>query len=190
MDQLINDLADAVQSIDRCGVPFKQFRPGIGPYGEPQLVKLLTQYLLDSHPDRYHGIRTCRVPDVLVPGKWAVEFKIARPFGDNGKEAEHWSQNLLHPYPGNVSAIGDALKLTGWSGSERKAVVVIGYEHEPPVIDVSLLVSAFELVSRELLKIPLGDRHMRVVTGCVHPVHQRATVYAWELCCPSPNASS
>jgi hypothetical protein len=25
-----------------------------------------------------------RVPDLLVPGQWAVECKIVRPFGDNG----------------------------------------------------------------------------------------------------------
>lgn len=43
------------------------------------------------------------MPDVLVPNRWALEFKIVRPFGDNGIEAERWSQNLLHPYPGNVS---------------------------------------------------------------------------------------
>jgi len=41
----------------------------------------------------------------------ALEFKIARPFGDNGKEAENWSVNLPHPYAGNVSVIGDCLKL-------------------------------------------------------------------------------
>jgi hypothetical protein len=28
---------------------------------------------------------------------------------NNGKEAETWSVNLLHPYPGNVSVIGDCL---------------------------------------------------------------------------------
>jgi hypothetical protein len=122
-----------------------------------------------------------RVPDVLIPGMWALDFKIVRPFGDNGREAEHWSQNLLHPYPGNVSAIADAIKLMNYEGPESRAVVVIAYEHEPPQIDVSVLVSAFEILCRQLLSLPIGDRYSCIVKECVHPVHQRATVYGWKL---------
>jgi hypothetical protein len=181
MQQLIDDIADAVRRVDSCGVPFKQFKNGVGPYGEPQLTKLIAHHLRESHPDRYPGIRTCRVPDVLVPRIWALEFKIVRPFGDNGVEAEHWSQNLLHPYAGNVSAVGDALKLMRNEGDETRGIVVIAYEHEPPKIDVSVLVSAFEILCRQLLQIPLGNRYTRMLNGCVHPVHQRATIYGWTL---------
>jgi hypothetical protein len=66
-------------------------------------------------------------------------------------------------------------------GDEARAIIVISYEHEPPKIDVSVLVSAFELLCRELLKLPLGSRHTSVVDACVYPVHQRATVYGWRL---------
>jgi hypothetical protein len=181
MQQLVDDIAGAIQNIDRSGVPFKEFKPGAGPYGEPQLVKLITTYLSENCGVRYPGIKTCRKPDVLVPAQWALEFKIVRPYGDNGIEAEHWSQNLLHPYAGNVSAIGDALKLMALEGPERRGLVVITYEHEPPRIDLTVLVSAFELISRQLLRLPLGDRHTSLVRDCVHPVHQRATVYGWRL---------
>jgi len=173
MQVLVDNIADAIRDIDRSAVPFKNFRPGAGPFGEPQLVKLITKYLSTNYGARYKGIRTCREPDVLIPEQWALEFKIVRQFGDNGVEAEHWSQNLLHPYSGNVSAIGDAMKLMGREGVEARGLVVITYEHDPPVIDVSLLVSAFEMVSRELLGLPLGERHLSVVRGCIHPVHQR-----------------
>src|SRR5690349_16135902 len=81
MHQLVQDIADAIRAIDSRGIPFKQFRPGAGPYGEPQLVKLIAKHLSSEQPDRYSGIKTCRVPDVLVPQRWAIEFKIARPFG-------------------------------------------------------------------------------------------------------------
>lgn len=181
MQQLVDDIAAAARAVDRCGVPFKQFKPGAGPYGEPQLTKLIAKFLVDHHGSRYAGIRTQRVPDVLVPRQWAMEFKIVRPFGDNGVEAEHWSQNLLHPYPGNVSAIGDAFKLMHHEGDEARAIIVVAYEHEPPKIDVAVLVSAFELLCRDLLRLPLGHRHASVVQECVHPVHQRATVYGWCL---------
>src|SRR5216684_6150536 len=126
--EIIADVADALVEIDRSGQPFRNFRPGVGPYGEPQLVKLVAKSL--NVLPKYHGqMRTKRNPDLLIPNEWAIEFKIVRPFGDNGKEAENWSVNLLHPYPGNVSTIGDALKLSAIDFTERRAVVVVGYEH-------------------------------------------------------------
>lgn len=180
MQQLVEDIAEAIRTVDCCGVPFKEFQPGVGPYGEPQLTKLIAQHLA-TKPEQYPGVKTSRVPDLLVPNQWALELKIVRPFGDNGVEAEHWSQNLLHPYPGNVSAISDAFKLIKRQGPEQRGIVVIAYEHEPPRIDVSILVSAFELLCRELLEIQLGERHRKVISDCIHPVHQRATVYGWRV---------
>ena len=181
MQELVDDIGAAIRAINSCGVPLKQFQCGVGPYGEPQLTKLIARHLSDARPDRYPRIRTCRVPDVLVPERWALEFKIVRPFGDNGVEAEHWSQNLLHPYPGNISAIGDTYKLLRHEGSEKRGIIAIGYEHKPPKIDVSILVSGFEILCRQLLKLPLGDRHTCVIDGCVHPVHQCTTIYGWRL---------
>jgi hypothetical protein len=178
MQQLVDDIADAIRTVDCSGIPFKQFQPGAGPYGEPQFTKLIASHL-GTLAQRYPSVKTCRVPDVLIPGQWALEFKIIRPFGDNGREAEHWSQNLLHPYPGNVSAISDVFKLLQRQGSESRGIIVVSYEHDPPQIDVSILVSAFELPCRDLLQLPLGDRHTKVVSRCVHPVHQTASVYGW-----------
>jgi len=60
-------------------------------------------------------------------------------------------------------------------------VIVVCYEHDPPRIDLSRLVAAFELISRQLLNLPLGERHTSVVSGCVHPVHQQAIVHGWAV---------
>jgi len=180
MQQLVNDIADAIKAVDCSGVAFKQFKLGAGPYGEPQLTKLIAQHLA-KQGTRYPGVKTCRIPDLLVPGQWAIEFKIVRPFGDNGKGAEHRSQNLLHPYPGNVSAISDVFKLLQREGTENRVIIVITYEHDPPKIDVSRLVSAFELLCRQLLNLPLGERFSKAVNKCVHPVHQTARVYGWPV---------
>ena len=110
LDRVIRDVADVLVAIDQSRVPFREFRPGVGPYGEPQLVRAIAQRLNEF--GAYRGTAcTKRCPDLLIRGAWAVEFKLVRPFGDNGKEAENWSVNLLHPYEGNVSAIGDCLKL-------------------------------------------------------------------------------
>lgn len=118
---------------------------------------------------------------MLIRGHWALEFKLARPFGDNGNEAENWSVNLLHPYEGNVSAIGDCLKLRQLNMDERKAVVVVGYEHTPPRINLTPLLDAFEVVATRVAGIGLGPRVQVNRSGLCHPVHQQLLVAAWEV---------
>jgi hypothetical protein len=180
LSQIIVDVANVLVAIDSSRVPFKAFRAGVGPYGEPQLLRHVADGL--NGLNAYHGtVATKRTPDLLVKGQWALEFKIARPFGDNGRPAENWSVNLLHPYEGNVSAIGDCFKLLALHGSERRAVVVIGYEHTPPRIDLSPLLSAFEVVASNVAHINLSPRFQETRYGLVHPVHQQLTVTAWEV---------
>ena len=128
LESVVSDIADVLKIIDAEAIPFKSFQAGVGPYGEPQLAKLVAEHL--NRSAKYDlGVRTKRTPDLLIVGSWALEMKIARPFGDNGKLAENWSVNLLHPYGGNTSLLGDCLKLLSHSCKERKAVVAIGYEH-------------------------------------------------------------
>jgi hypothetical protein len=94
LSELINNVVDELVAIDSSRTPFKQFQPGVGPYGEPQLVRELAQRL-SVRPGYVGRVVTKRTPDLLIQGDWAIEFKIARPFGDNGKLAENWSVNLL-----------------------------------------------------------------------------------------------
>lgn len=180
LKQLIEDIASACVAIDRSNAPFKKFRPGVGPYGEPQLVRAIARHL-NTLPAYQGTAQTKRTPDLLITGSWALEFKLARPFGDNGKEAENWSVNLLHPYEGNVSSIGDCLKLQRLDGGERKGCVVIGYEHTPPRIPLSLLLQAFEILARDVASIRLGQRIQITHSGLCHPVHQQLLVAAWEV---------
>ena len=181
MKQLVNHIAKGLKWIDNSGIPFRNYQPGVGPYGEPQVVKEIVQYLSKNYPLLYKGAKSKRVPDVLIPNQWALEFKIVRPFGDNGKEAEHWSQNLIHPYEGNVSSIGDAIKLINSDFEERKGVIVIAYEHDPPKIPVDVLVDCFELIALRIVGIPLGEKNTAEIKELIHPIHQQCTVYGWEL---------
>lgn len=181
MKQLVDDFAEALFIIDQSGETFKNFQPGVGPYGEPQVTRKCLEILKQNYPDRYNGARTKRIPDILIPDQWAIEVKIVRPFGDNGCEAEHWSQNLLHPYEGNVSSMSDAIKLLQLDCSERKALLVFGYEHSPPEINLDILLDSFELISRQILKITLGPRVSTMIEGLVHPIHQRVRIIGWEV---------
>ncbi|PZC47335.1 MAG: hypothetical protein C1O27_001282 [Chloroflexi bacterium] len=178
--EVVSDIADSLVAVDNGGVPFRSFHPGVGPYGEPQLVKQVAM-LLDSMPAYSGRISTQRTPDLLIRDYWAIEVKITRPFGDNGKEAENWSVNLLHPYRGNVSSVGDSYKLGELGCSERLAVVVVGYEHSPPLIDLTPLVDSFEAIARYVVGIRLSDRTESYRGVLAHPVHQALRVFGWEV---------
>jgi hypothetical protein len=56
--ELIEDVADALVAIDSSGVPFRNYQPGVGPYGEPQLLAEVARRLNDS--PNYQGTRTKR----------------------------------------------------------------------------------------------------------------------------------
>lgn len=180
MQDLISEFTDARVRIDISGERFRAFQSGVGPFGEPQLVKHIATHL-NQLPKYDRTVRTKRTPDLLIPNEWAIEFKITRPFGDNGREAESWSVNLLHPYPGNVSTIGDCYKLAKYEGSERRAVVVIGYEHVPPKVDLTVLVESFEAIAKNVLGFILSSRIETRHDGLIHPVHQSLRVFAWEV---------
>ena len=166
---------------DRDGQPHKAFQAGIGPYGEADAIRLAVGHMRAECPDLFSKAVIKRVPDMLIPGRWALEFKIVRPFGDNGKPAEHWSENILHPYPGNTSSLGDCLKLLASTLPERKAVVVFGYEHEPAQILLDPAVKAFELIAKDTLGVALSPRIERRIKGLIHPVHQVLRIFAWEV---------
>lgn len=188
LDELLGWLADAILHIDSCGVAYKSAKPpyreyalGVGPYSETVLCQRIAEYLCGKRDDHCAGTCTKRFPDLLIPGRWAIELKIARPFGDNGKEAEHWSQNLLHPYPGNTSSLADAMKLMRFEGTESRAVVVVGYEHAEPKIRLDPLIESFECIAHSVLKLPLGPRYYRDVRPLRHATHQVARLWAWEV---------
>jgi hypothetical protein len=180
LEPLVRDIADAIVRLDLSRAKFRSFLPGAGPYGEPQLVKFIANEL-NQLPQYKESVCTKRNPDLLIPNQWAIEFKITRPFGDNGREAESWSVNLLHPYPGNVSTIGDCIKLTNYKGMERRASIVIGYEHSPPKIDLTMLIASFEMVAKHVVKLNLSDRVEIRRENLIHPIHQSLRVFAWEV---------
>ena len=178
---VVRIIADILKDFDSQKPVHKTYRPGVGPFGEPQLVKEIAQRLT------YKGIeaKTQRTPDLVIrdgQNVFAIEFKIVRPFGDNGKEAENWSVNMLHPYPGNVSLLADALKLIDLNGGFNcKGLFLIGYEHNPPRISLDPLLFSFELIAREVMGIPLGQRIEERRDKLVHPVHQVLRCVGWKL---------
>jgi hypothetical protein len=121
--EIVEIIADELKLVDQERPVHKNFLPGIGPFGEPQIVKIVSERLTS----RGVQAQTKRSPDLALENEWALEFKIVRPFGDNGKEAENWTVNMLHRYPGNTSLIGDAYKLRNLLQYNQRGLLVIGY---------------------------------------------------------------
>jgi hypothetical protein len=173
-------IADTLKEFDTlkpvCKTKKRTFKPGIGPFGEPLLLKNVKELLTK----RNYSCKIAQHPDLMI-GSWAIEVKIVRPFGDNDKEAENWSVNLLHPYKGNTSAIGDALKLISVQTDAKKAIFVIGYEHQPAKISLDPLLESFELIAKSVCKIQLGPRLEERRDKLVHPYHQVVRCITWEV---------
>ena len=176
--QLVKIIADILKGFDNEKPIHKDFQPGIGPFGEPQIVGEIAKRLTNM------GIqaKTRRSPDLDICGDWAIEFKIVRPFGDNGREAENWSVNMLHPYAGNVSLIGDAIKLAcNLHAYPHKGLFVIGFEHDSAKISLDPLIDSFELIAKLVMKIALGERIEEKRKGLCHPQHQLLRCIGWQL---------
>ncbi len=189
---IVSDFADAFKAVDEThpqgASRTRTYRPGIGPLTEADAVTRALQYLKegtrssyyrDASPKRYPNSR--QQCDLVIPGEWAIEFKLLRPFGDNGAEAEHWSENALHPYPGNVSSIGDSIKLIESGFPERKAIVIFGYEHSAPLIDITIAIESFEMIAKQVVGIELGARQSAEFGPLIHPVHQQGKMFGWEI---------
>ena len=91
---------------------------------------------------------------------------------------------MLHPYAGNVSSIGDCIKLIGSGFSERKSIVIFGYEHSPPQIDITTAIESFEVVAKQVVGVELSEKRSEKFGPLIHPVHQQGKVFGWEVLTP------
>jgi hypothetical protein len=182
---IVSDIGSALKHVDSTAPQGRSktrvYQPGIGPLTEAAALAAAVDHLKQTKPSDYVGAGPLKLCDLVIPEQWAIEVKLIRPFGDNGAQAEHWSENVLHPYPGNISSIGDCLKLCSSSLCPRRAVLVFGYEHTPPQIPLELAIAAFEMIAQRVLGIRLGTRNQVTHGGLIHPVHQQLTVYGWQI---------
>ena len=181
LKQVVDGVAEGLQAIDQSRISHKLFQPGVGPYGEAEAIRQALRHMRAQSPGLFSEAQTKRLPDVLIPGQWALEFKIIRPFGDNGLPAEHWSENVLHPYAGNTSSLGDCMKLLQSALPERKGVIVFGYEHAQAVVPLDPAIRSFELLAAQIILVKLTPRIERRIAGLIHPVHQVLRVFGWQI---------
>lgn len=58
----------------------------------------------------------------------------------------------------------------------KKAAVVMGYEHDPPMRPIQPLTGSFEVLAKRIIKIKLGSRETENRRNLVYPVDQQLTV--------------
>lgn len=165
------------------------YQPGIGPHPETQAVALVVAELAALAPARYQGQLFVGVPypvgqqrcDLCVGSNpnwsWAVEIKMLRLMGDNGKPNDNMLMHILSPYPRDRSALTDCLKLTRSGLPGRKAVVIYGFDY--PNLPMDPAIEAFEALAGRWVN--LGIRCISEYSELVHPIHTAGRVFGWEV---------
>ena len=162
------------------------YQPGIGPHAENDAVDLVVAELKRLHPERYAAIRSrARYPmsrqkcDLILEGQegWAIEVKMARFSGDNGKPDDTSIKDILSPYDYDRSALSDCAKLANAGFQGRAAMVIYGFEDNRRPLD-SIIV-AFEVLART--RVSLGPRYVAEFEGLIHPVFKAGRVFGWEV---------
>jgi hypothetical protein len=108
-------------------------------------------------------------------GNWqlAVEFKMLRIMGDNGKPNDAMLTHILSPYPAHRSALTDCRKLAESPFDCPKALIVWCYEYEKWPVEPAI--ECLERLAGSLLSNRVSARF----DSLTHPVHRQGTVYGW-----------
>ena len=115
LQQLVGDFARSIQRVDarrpqainaRSKLPFL---PGLGPHAETDAVRLVVEELQALSPERYRGrlFLSVRYPEISkqkcdfcigskTSWEWAVEVKMLRFLGDNGKLNDNILMHILN----------------------------------------------------------------------------------------------
>lgn len=171
-----------------------KYQPGLGPHTETDTVRMVMRELEIAEPSSYRDRYSLAVPYPTKPRwkcdlclgtpeewDWAVEIKVMRLMGDNGKSNDNMLLHLLSPYPGHRSALTDCDKLLGSGFSGRYAILIYGYDH--PIWPLHVAIDAFEVLARA--RADLGVRCEAPFLNLTHPVHSFGSVFAWQIT-PNP----
>jgi hypothetical protein len=196
--RLADDFAAGLMLADARRPRWAAYQPGIGPHTEPKVVALVLAELRRDHPALYGSVligvhiqiargRKCDLLITPSGGRsWAVEVKMLRLMGDNGKPNDNILMHILSPYPDDNSALTDCQRLaaSGFSGS--LAVLIYGYDYD--VRSMNPAVEAFEQLATQ--RVRLGPREVASFDGLIHPVHRRGASLSGKSIARAPNGNT
>jgi hypothetical protein len=195
LEELVQDFADGVKLADsRRPVAVNSrtkvaFQAGVGPHSETETVRLVMKELAQIRPELYKqyrvgvaypdgGRQKCDLCFGLSPDwEWAIELKMLRLLGDNGKLNDNMLMHILSPYPQHRSALTDCEKLANSGLNGRKAVMI--YAFEAAGFPAEPTIRAFESLARD--RVSLSLRLSASFKNLVHPVHTQGSVVGWEI---------
>lgn len=192
---LVSAFAEAITAVDaRCPAYVsrtgRQYQRGIGPYSENPAMKLVCEEL------NTQGFGPCgqflpypNAPrqkcDIWIgePIEWAVEVKMGRFRGDNGKPDDTGIKDLISPFQSDRSALADGVKLAASGLTCRRSVLVYGFnDDERPLRDA---LAALDVLLRQ--RVEVDGPHSVAFDGLRHPVFVSGQVTAWEILDPLPS---
>ena len=192
LKRFVQDFARAMKAADglrpqaRSARSGRLYQPGIGPFAEDRAVDLTLEQLRTLAP-RDYGHLGSRVLcpgsrqrcDIVIgePAAWAVEVKMARFSGDNGKPDDTAVKDVISPFECDRSAITDCAKLVKSRLAPNSAVLLYGFDDKARPLDV--IIHAFEALAQT--RVTLGPRHCAALSELVHPVFSSGQVVAWAV---------
>lgn len=204
MKDFMQKFANAVCDLNQFVDGFKSFKPGIGPYGEDEIVNLVMDRIGTDFPgfvirpdseakklfglENYNGITGRAATPDLVLQDAIIEFKIARPIRDNGDIEDTWFKKCFEPFPSSYSTFIDVEKMCMFhdrydlEAKFQKWVMIIGFERENETIYNldTLFPSLFTYISESIVHRPVNAflRESRLL-GTRHPYHQVLKLFAF-----------
>ena len=182
-------IADAAKPV-AVGRSGREWRPGIGPHSESESFALIAHSIERVEPELARRIdREVPYPsgsrqrcDLVIRDEsgeieWAIEAKLLRFLGDNGKPNDNMLMHVISPYDHDRSALTDCRKLLSGELGRRYAVVILGYESDERPLEPAVL--AFEILASSICS--LGPRVVADADELVHPVHHKARIFGWEV---------
>jgi hypothetical protein len=194
LQAIVTSFAGAMKSLDHDAPVWtsdrtgKAYQPGIGPHPETETVKLVAGRLASEQPSTYGTYELGR-PYPSAPRQkcdwtfgsplsWAVEVKMLRLMGDNGKPNDNMLMHILSPYPAHRSALTDVDKLAASGFDCHLAILIYGYDY--PQWPMGPTIEAFEALAGRGPTY-LSQRCSSSFGDLVHPVHKSGQVVAWEI---------
>ncbi len=198
LQNIVEDFAQSLKEADEKtqNQPYRAYKPGIGPYPEHEAIKLVAQHM-QQHCKQYCQRRYRIEIDVPYPNArqkcdmcigsnfasqaaqwdWAIEVKLLRFLGDNGKPNDNMLMHILSPYERHRSALTDCAKLAGSQLAMHKAILIYGFEHQEWPLEPAI--QAFETLA--CARFHIGQRYEATFDDLVHTVHKEGKVFAWQV---------
>jgi hypothetical protein len=181
----VEDFSSAIAAVDARRPVWRSYQPGIGPHPEQATLQLVAREIAQWRPEYgspdlevdYPTDRRKECDLVFSNPPWAIEAKLFRLMGDNGKPNDNMLTHILSPYPTHRSALTDCDKLIGSGFGAQLAILIYGYDY--PGLPMDPAIEAFEQLAAT--RVALGPREQAAFSGLVHPIHQEGRVMAWHI---------